>query len=307
MKCSPSSAWIGTLVAMIVLTAASVRSQDADLAAARDLYASAAYDDALSMLNRLRASDHPVSQSRIIEQYRAFCLLALGRAADADQAIEAVITAEPSYHPSDSDVSPRVRSAFATVRRRMLPALIQQKYAQAKASFDRKDFAAAASGFSQVLVALADKDVASDAAQPPLSDLRTLAVGFEELAAKAAAPPPTPPPPPPPAPVVAAAAAPLPSGPAHIYTADDPNVVAPATLNQVLPMFPGKVTIPLTGRIEVVIDEFGGVESAYVAESVNPMYDALALKAARGWRYKPASVNGVPVKFRKLVQISVKG
>ena len=307
MKCSPSSAWIGTLVAMIVLTAASVRSQDADLTAARDLYASAAYDDALSMLNRLRASDHPVSQSRIIEQYRAFCLLALGRAADAEQAIEAVVAAEPSYHPSDSDVSPRVRSAFASVRRRMLPALIQQKYAQAKASFDRKDFAAAASGFSQVLVTLADKDVASDAAQPPLSDLRTLAVGFEELAAKAAAPPPPPPPTPAPAPVVAAATPPLPSGPPHIYTADDPNVVAPATLNQVLPMFPGKVTIPLTGRIEVVIDEFGGVESAYVAESVTPMYDALALKAARGWRYKPATVNGVPVKFRKLVQISVKG
>jgi TonB family protein len=260
------------------------------------------------MLNRLRASDHPVSQSRTIEQYRAFCLLALGRSADAEQAIEAVVTAEPSYKPSDSDVSPRVRTAFATVRRRMLPALIQQKYAQAKASYDRKDFAAAATGFSQVLVTLADKDVAADAAQPPLSDLRTLAVGFEELAAKAAAPPP---PPPPlasaPAPVVVATAAPQPTGPARIYTADDANIVLPGVLSQVLPMFPGKVTIPLNGRIEVVIDEFGGVESAYVAESVTPMYDALALRAARGWRYKPATVNGVPVKFRKLVQITVKG
>jgi hypothetical protein len=305
MKYSPSSAWIGTLIAMIVLTAASVRSQDADLAAARDLYASAAYDDALSMLNRLRASDHPVSQSRTIEQYRAFCLLALGRAADAEQAIEAVVTAEPSYHPSDSDVSPRVRSAFSSVRRRMLPALIQQKYAQSKASFDRKDFAAAAAGFSQVLVTLADQDVASDAAQPPLSDLRTLAVGFEELAAKAAAPPPAPPPPPPPAPVVVATLQRAPAPP-HIYSADDPNVVAPAILSQVLPMFPGQVTIPRTGRIEVVIDEFGGVESAYIAETVTPNYDSLALKAARGWRYKPATVNGAPVKFRKIVQITVK-
>jgi TonB family protein len=306
-SCPSSSAWIGALVAMIVLTAATVRSQSADLAAARDLYASAAYDDALTMLNRLRASDHPVSQSRTIEQYRAFCLLALGRSADAEQAIEAVVTAEPSYKPSDSDVSPRVRTAFATVRRRMLPALIQQKYAQAKASYDRKDFAAAATGFSQVLVTLADKDVAADAAQPPLSDLRTLAVGFEELAAKAASPAPPPPLASAPAPVVMAAAAPQPTGPARIYTADDANIVGPTVLAQVLPMFPGKVTIPLNGRIEVVIDEFGGVESAYVAESVTPKYDALALKAARGWRYKPATVNGVPVKFRKLVQITVKG
>jgi TonB family protein len=307
MRCSHSSVWIGALVAMIVLTAASVRSQDADLAAARDLYASAAYDDALSMLNRLRASNHPVSQSRIIEQYRAFCLLALGRAADAEQAIEAVVTAEPSYHPSDSDVSPRVRSAFATVRRRMLPALIQQKYAQAKASYDRKDFAAAAAGFSQVLVTLTDPDVASDAKQPPLSDLRTLAVGFEELAAKAAAPPPAPaPPPPPPAPVFVAVAPPQPSGPPHIYTAEDANVVVPEVLNQVLPMFPGQIVIPRTGRIEVVIDEWGAVESAVIAETVTPVYDGLALKAARNWRYKPATLNGVPVKFRKLVQITVK-
>src|SRR5207245_3208948 len=132
-------------------------------------------------------------------QYRAFCLLALGRAADAEQAIEAVVTAEPSYNPSDSDASPRVRSAFTTVRRRMLPVIIQQKYGQAKAAFDRKEFAAAADGFGQVLVTLADPDVVADAMRPPLSDVRTLAVGFEELSAKAAAPPP-----PPPAPVVQA-------------------------------------------------------------------------------------------------------
>jgi hypothetical protein len=115
-------------------------AQDADLTAARDLYASAAYDDALSVLNRLRSSEHPASQSRAIEQYRAFCLLALGRPADAEQAIEAVVAAEPTYTPGDGDASPRIRSAFTAVRRRMLPSIIQQKYAQAKAAFDRKDF-----------------------------------------------------------------------------------------------------------------------------------------------------------------------
>ena len=73
--------------------------------------------------------------------------------------------------PDESDASPRVRSAFADVRRRMLPAIIQQQYAQAKAAFDRKDFGAAANGFSQVLVALADPEVATEAQRPPLSDL----------------------------------------------------------------------------------------------------------------------------------------
>src|SRR5258707_9840690 len=184
---------VATLVAGTVFAAARAGAQDPDLSAARDLYASAAYDDALTMLNRLRSSEHPASQSRAIEQYRAFCLLALGRAADAEQAIEAVVAAEPSFQPGETDASPRIRSAFTTVRRRMLPSIIQQKYAQAKVAYDRKEFAAAADGFTQVLVALAGQDVAAEAKQPPLSDLRTLAGGFQELAAKAAPPPPPPP------------------------------------------------------------------------------------------------------------------
>src|SRR6476660_8050192 len=166
MKALYSPAWIGSLVAAAVLKAAT--AQDRDLSAARELYASAAYEDALVALNRLRSTDHPPSQSPIIEQYRAFCLLALGRATDAEQAIEAVVTAEPSYLPSDSDASPRVRSAFTTVRRRMLPAIIQQQYGQAKAAFDRKEWAVAADGFKWVLTALAAPDVANEAKQPPL-------------------------------------------------------------------------------------------------------------------------------------------
>src|SRR5437867_10002240 len=234
MKSVLSRLWIGAFFVTGLLTAASAAAQESgDLATARDLYASAAYDDALAVLNKLRATDHPAGQSRAIEQYRAFCLLALGRATDAEQAIEAVVAAEPTYQPSDSDASPRVRSAFTTVRRRMLPTIIQQQYAQAKAAFDRRDWPAAAEGFRWVLSALADPDVANEAKQPPLVDLKQLASGFEELSAKAAAPPP-PPPPPAPAPVVAAAPVPSIPPPPRIYTVNDANVMPPVALNQVL-------------------------------------------------------------------------
>src|SRR5258708_813809 len=306
MKRPHSSAWIGSLVAACLLTSAGAQAQNNDLAAARDLYAAAAYDEALSLLNRLRSSDHAATDARAIEQYRAFCLLALGRATDAERAIEAVVAAEPTYHPADSDVAPRVRAMFTDVRRRMLPAIIQQKYAQAKVAFDRKEFASAASGFSQVLVTMADPDLAAGGAPPPLSDIRTLAVGFEELASKAVAPPP-PPPAPVPAPVaVAPAAPPAPPAPARVYTSDDANVVPPTPLNQALPAFRGMSPVQRIGRVEVVIDETGGVESAVMSVSVTPAYDKVALSAARAWRYVPATVNGAPVKFRKVVQITVK-
>jgi TonB family protein len=294
---------VAAFVAGSILAAAHAGAQDADLTAARDLYASAAYDDALTMLNRLRSTEHPASQSRAIEQYRAFCLLALGRSADAEQAIEAVVAAEPSFQPGESDASPRIRSAFTTVRRRMLPSIIQQKYAQAKVAYDRKDFAAAADGFAYVLAALADRDVAVEAKQPPLSDLRTLAGGFQELAAKAAAPPP---PPPAAAPVAAPQAPPPPPAAPRIYTGGETGIVPPIVINQALPSFPGQVIIPRNGKLEVVIDEIGAVESAVMTGSVTQNYDAMVLAAAKAWRYRPATLNGVPVKFRKTVQITIK-
>jgi len=296
--------FVAAFAAGTVLAATHAGAQEADLTAARDLYASAAYDDALTVLNRLRSSDHPASQSRTIEQYRAFCLLALGRATDAEQAIEAVVVAEPTYTPGDGDASPRIRSAFTAVRRRMLPAIIQQKYAQAKTAYDRKEFGAAADGFTQVLNALADQDVAAEASRPPLSDLRTLAGGFQELAAKAAAPPPPPPmapvatPTPPPAPVVPVAP--------RIYTGGETGIVMPAVVNQTLPPFPGHVVIPRNGKLEVVIDELGQVESAVMTSSVTQAYDAIVLAATKAWRFKPATLNGMPVKFRKTVQITIK-
>ena len=40
--------------------------------------------------------------------------------------------------------------------------------------------------------------------------------------------------------------------------------------------------------------------------SVTPTYDKMAVAAARSWHYTPATVNGAPVKFRKVVQITVK-
>src|SRR6202163_4052457 len=175
----------------MVLAATAAVAADDSLATARDLYAAAAYEDALAVLNRLGPAGVPGDGSAI-GQYRAFCLLALGRVSEAEQAIETLIAAEPSYHPSDADASPRIRSAFSDVRRRMLPAIVQQQYAQAKAAYDRREFGVAADGFRQVIGALNDPDLRSAANQPPLSDLRMLAAGFGELSSSAAVPPPLP-------------------------------------------------------------------------------------------------------------------
>jgi hypothetical protein len=48
------------------------------------------------------------------------------------------------------------------------------------------------------------------------------------------------------------------------------------------------------------------VESAMMRKSIFPRYDAQVIEATRTWQYQPALLNGVPVKYRKAVNISVK-
>jgi TonB family protein len=60
------------------------------------------------------------------------------------------------------------------------------------------------------------------------------------------------------------------------------------------------------GLLELLIDEQGRVASLTVRLSIHPMYDPLLMAAAREWRYRPATVDGVPVKFRKAIQVSVE-
>jgi tetratricopeptide (TPR) repeat protein len=307
MTLNPRRAWAGAaLVAAIVVWPAVIIAEDS-LSTARDLYAAAAYEDALAALDRLRAGGVRVDEGRAVDQYRAFCLLALGKSGEAAQAIEAVVSADPSYHPADSDVSPRVRAAFSDVRRRLLPELAQQKYQLAKASFDRKDYRAAAESFGQLLDLFADPDLSAAVAKPPLTDLRMLALGFRDLSAQAMTPPPAPvPPPPAPAPVAAVAPPPaaVPQAP-RIYASSDANVLPPAAIRQEVPPYGGMLLRAMQGIVEVVVDENGGVVSAAIRAPMNTTYDRQVLAAAAGWRYKPALLDGTPVKYRKFIQIAL--
>jgi TonB family protein len=288
-----------------------ITAQQNPLMAARDLYASARYDEALAVLNGLRP---PATGSDLksVEQYRSLCLLALGRGTEAEAAIAAVITADPAYHPSEVEASPRVRAAFTEVRQKLLPDIARSRYAEAKATFDRKEYQQARDQFQGLLGLIDDPEMGGR-----LGDLRVLVTGFIDLTAAAAAPAPKPaakaeepaPAPPPPSPSSVAAATPASSHASapRIFGGDDQNVKAPVIIKQEVPRVPTSVTASTRNRglLEVVIDEQGRVTSATVRISMHPVYDALLLTAAREWKYQPATLGGKPVKFRKMIQISI--
>ena len=281
------------------------------LNAAKDLYASARYDEALSVLNGLRIGEAVDRKS--VEQYRSLCLIALGRSSEAETAIAAVVTADPTYRPGESDTAPRVRATFADVRKRLLPEIATARYQTAKAAYDRKEWAASEHQFRIVLDLIDDPDTGGK-----LGDLRVLTVGFLELSARAAAPPPPPvePKPTSPAPVTAPpvatapAAPPAPAGPipGKIYTAEDEAVRPPVVVRQEIPSVPQNLMsmVKPRGLVEVVIDEQGRVVGMSMRQSLHPGYDALILGAARDWKYQPARYDGQPVRFRRLISVAVK-
>jgi hypothetical protein len=279
-------------VAVPVTTSAA----DASLAAARDLYVSASYDDALAMLSTLSTGTRSMEERQSIDLYRTLCLFALGKTTDADRLIEAMLLRDPLYRAGDEELSPRVETAFQSARRRILPSVIQQKYAEAKAAFDKQEWALASKGFAEVLKSIADPDIAGAAGAPPLSDIKTLASGFRDLAVKS-----TPPPPPPPKVVESKPVRPVKA----VYTPEDRDVLPPVAVVQRVPKYPANVIRPLQGVVQFVIDEDGTVQTPTMPVSIDMSYDGMVISAAKKWQYTPAMLDGKPVKYLKRLTISV--
>jgi TonB family protein len=290
-----------------------------ELARAKDLYLSAAYDEALAVLDRLQGE--PAGESTTeVAQYRVFCLLALERRDEAKKAIEAIVNADPFYRPSEAQTSPRIRGVFQDIRRSLLPAVVQRTYADAKAAFDRKE-PQAAGQFDKVIALLDDPDLQGS---PALADLRTVVTAFRDLSKAMASPPPAPAAPPPAAAAPAGSTtaagrgdAPAPASSASTPRAGsapardgDPGVVAPVTVSQVLPRWSPlnglERTREYSGTIEVTIDEQGNVIAAAIRETVNARYDVELLRVARTWKYKPAMKDGAPVRYAKLVEVQLR-
>jgi TonB family protein len=297
------------------------------LAAARELYVTAGYDDALAMLDRMRPpADARTPEARTIEQYRAFCLFALGRTAEAEQAVERAVAIDPTWELEDKEAPPRLQTFFAGVRSKVVADVLRKRLDAAKALHTDKKYEAAAEAFTSVLTLLDHPSIARVASRD-LNDLRTVATGFRDLAvaardqelkaqaqeqaaaerekeikraeeAAAAAPPATPPAPGPTS-VVA-------GRPASASSSEQ--VVPPIALIQNVPR-PTDVTIPTGTRaiivVDVLIDEFGRVERTSIRQSVNRVYEQQLLAAIRNWRYTPATQAGKVVKYVKTLEIEL--
>ena len=243
------------------------------------LYATAAYDDALKRMTLLDGRSDP----NALDQYRALCLLGLGRDADADQALERIVFRSPLFRIPEDAASPAFLARFASVRKRVLPVAVNKSYAKAKTSFDLKDYTAAADQLRELVLVLRAETASGD---PVLANLQQLAEGSLRLTE-----------------------AELAAASRVIYSALDFAVIPPVELERNIPPWNPPTQLgwrSFRGVVQVVVDERGNVESARMVESLADFYDAGLLESARSWRFKPAQRAGQPVKYRKLVEITMR-
>jgi TonB family protein len=281
-------------VAVALLVSVSVGSAQESLQAAKDLYASAAYEDALRVLSRLNAGD----VQREVARYRVFCLIALGRTVEAEKAIQTVVDGDPLYVPDSADVSPRIRELFVRTRQQLVPEIARRMYAEAKSALNRKDSAAAIAGFESLVRLI---DGSENSTEGDLGELRFLAVAFLDLsrATMVAQQAPT-----------ERLTRPAVSQPVNETAARVPEVIPPVAIRQMMPKWVPSDAMsrqaPFRGSIRVMISASGSVEGAEMVRPIHPMYDTLLLQAARSWEYQPARRDGVALASEQIVQVELK-
>jgi hypothetical protein len=296
-------------VAVLAL-GAGLGAQDS-LRDAKDLYASASYEAALSSLTRLSSAESSAPDvRRQAEEYRAFCLFALGRTGEAESVAEGIIKKDPFAELDPADASPRLEAMFTSVRKRLLPSLIRERVRTARSGLDKKDYPAVEPPLMQARLMIADAEklgVQDDS----LADLGVLVDGFlqvvrfasEQRASSTSSP---------------SAAAPKPATPAstataaraRTYTVDDEGVTPPIVIDQRMPAVSQSMvkiaqTTRKSGILDVVIDESGDVVDAIVRQPLMPAFDQLVASSARRWKYRPAMLGGVPVRFVKTIVLVV--
>ncbi len=292
---------IGGIV-LTVLTASPSPGQT-QMASVRELYASASYEDALNALASVNGGD----SATVIEaeQYRALCLLAIGRQGEARASVRRIVEQDPLYSPVEAEVTPRIAALFAEARRELLPAAARREFADAKALYERREHDQAAEQLERVVRITSDPVVNAVAG---MEDLHLVADGLLTLARAKAASDAA-------AARVASPPAPAPALPATppapiIYGGDDASVSVPVALTQEMPPWRPPTNlrngVVLTGLVRVIIDESGKVESATMLRAIHPSYDAALLRAARNWTFKPALKDGQPVKYVKVIGLQLQ-
>src|SRR5262245_31419458 len=158
------------LCVVLLYGGVAVLAQEEPLAKAKALYNSAAYEEALTVLASL--------QTPQAQQYRALCMLGLGRTQDAKNTVDLLVSATPLLDLSSEDVPPRFVTLVSEAKKRLVPGIARKTFNDGRDEYRSGNREQAVAKFDLVmsLTDIPDFKETADA-----EDLRTLASGFIDL------------------------------------------------------------------------------------------------------------------------------
>jgi hypothetical protein len=208
---------------------------------------------------------------------RAASLIAQGQTEKAGIVFDALLLSNPLYEPDPSSLTPEALEAFRTSQRNLLPNIAQKNFDRARVALTSGD-ADRALTLGREVMAILDRRIA----EPPAH----LREQVDDL--------------------INAASAAKSQADEIVYTTADKGVVAPRELSRQFPAS-GPLGVPphRVGTLEMIIDKDGGVEFVKLHTPLNRYHERMIVSAAKAWRYRPATRNGKPVKYRLTVRINL--
>jgi hypothetical protein len=219
----------------------------------------------------------PASDSIEASLRRAGALLAEGRDGEAAVILDGVVMKNPLYQPDPARFTPETLAAFQSSKRLLLPAMARRYLQEGRVALDAGDFTLAITKGERAQALLRDADI--DAGSQDLSD---------DLAS-----------------LIAQANTARTLEETRIYTSADRDVTPPRPIGRQLSSASVSGRAPLTGRLELVVDRNGEVETVRLETPVNGYHDRMIVSAAKAWRYRPAMRKGRPVRYSMVMSITL--
>lgn len=92
---------------------------------------------------------------------------------------------------------------------------------------------------------------------------------------------------------------------ASVYSPEDAEVAPPALMRPQMPREPKPGDD--TGYFDLLVDETGTVEQVKLISPTRRYHDRMLVAAAKAWRFRPAMLDGHPVKYRVRIPIILPG
>jgi protein TonB len=244
------------------------------------LYYNGEYEQTIEVLSALDLDNLTEGQQLECYKYRAFSYIALGDTENARGDLKSLLAIDPSHRFDPEMVSPKLVEQLGSARGE----LVKELFEQGKAAYYDDDYDSA--------IRLMDRILRLDSEYELALEYRQLSVERADLTARLE-------------PEGARGEEEAEVDPNQIYQLSS-DITAPVLIDRVTPRYPTvDARLGREGQviILVVVEKDGSVSSTKVLRSVSNSIDTAAVAAVEKWLYRPASLNGRPVRVSLVVGI----